>query len=187
MTSIRGRLNRAGMLLAVGAMAAAGGCNTLNQALGNSKTTPDEFRVVAKAPLVVPPEFNLRPPRPGESRPLELRPDLQARSAIFGVSVGGTASAGERLFVERAGATNADPRIRDILDSEAGDLVRKPFFFSDRLLGRSTGPMDDAATIDASAEAERLRAEQSAIANSTGGEAGRIQQNRPGRIKLPGL
>ena len=32
------------------------GCTSTRQALGMTKVTPDEFRVVSKAPLVVPPD-----------------------------------------------------------------------------------------------------------------------------------
>ena len=40
-------------------------------ALGG-KNPPDEFAITTKAPLVVPPDYALRPPKPGESRPQEL-------------------------------------------------------------------------------------------------------------------
>ncbi|MCU0881770.1 MAG: DUF3035 domain-containing protein [Hyphomonadaceae bacterium] len=166
---------------------AISGCAAFSQAVGSGKVAPDEFRVVSKAPLVVPPEFNLRPPRPGEARPLELRPDMQARSAVFGVSMGASASPGEQQLVANLGASNADPRIRDILDSETGDLARKPDSFADRLLGRRTGPMDTQAEIDATGEAERLASERQAINSATGGQAPTIQQNRSRAIKLPGM
>lgn len=167
--------------------ASLGGCANFSEAIGATKTTPDEFRVVALAPLVVPPEYNLRPPRPGEARPMELRPDMQAQSAVFGVRIGAQASEGERLLVARAGATNADPRIRDILDAEAGDLVRKQERFADRLMGRPTAPGAVADPLQAQAEAERLAAEQAAIRNATGGGAATIQQSTPRGFKLPGM
>ena len=34
-----------------------GGCQSASKALGMSRVTPDEFRVVTKSPLVVPPDF----------------------------------------------------------------------------------------------------------------------------------
>jgi hypothetical protein len=177
-------------LLAITSLAALslGGCTSMRQALGSEKTSPDEFRVVSKAPLVVPPEFNLRPPRPGEARPMELRADLQARSAVFGVQTGTNASEGERLFVEKAGGTNADPRIRAVIDEETGGVARKPTGFSDRLLGIvSPKPTQASDPLLAEAEAERLRLEQSAIRNATGGQPVSIQQNKPRGFKLPGM
>ena len=62
----------------------------------SSMTAPDEFRVVRKAPLTVPPEYNLRPPTPGSSRPQELSTESQARVAVFGLDVGQGASEGEQ-------------------------------------------------------------------------------------------
>jgi hypothetical protein len=169
------------------AVVAVSGCAAFSQAIGSGKVAPDEFRVVSKAPLVVPPEFNLRPPRPGEARPLELRPDMQARSAVFGVSMGASASPGEQQLVASLDASNADPRIRDILDAETGDLARKPDSFADRLLGRRTGPMDAAAQLESGPEAERLQSERRAIDTATGGQPATIQQNRSRAIKLPGM
>jgi hypothetical protein len=58
-------------------------CEGVKQELGLTKQPPDEFAVVAsKAPLVVPPDFTLRPPRPGAPRPQEQQPAEAARSAL---------------------------------------------------------------------------------------------------------
>ena len=55
----------------------------VKQELGMTKQPPDEFAVVAsKAPLVVPPDFTLRPPRPGAPRPQEPQPAEAARNAL---------------------------------------------------------------------------------------------------------
>ena len=175
-------------LLASCAALSLGGCASVRQALGSEKTAPDEFRVVSKAPLVVPPEFNLRPPRPGEARPMELRADLQARTAVFGVQMGASATEGEKLLVARAGGTNADPRIRAVIDEETGGVSRKPVGFADRILGRVTpAPTQPANPLLSETEAERQRLEQIAIRNATGGQPVTIQQNRPRGFKLPGM
>jgi len=50
---------------------------------GNGKLTPNEFEVVSRAPLVVPPEAELAPPRPGEPRAQEINPGRQAYEALF--------------------------------------------------------------------------------------------------------
>jgi len=38
------------------------GCEGIRQATGAAKLPPDEFTVLTKAPLVLPPDYNLRPP-----------------------------------------------------------------------------------------------------------------------------
>jgi Protein of unknown function (DUF3035) len=175
-------------LIATATTVMLGGCASVRQALGSEKMAPDEFRVVSKAPLVVPPEFNLRPPRPGEARPMELRADLQARTAVFGVQVGTAATEGEKLLVARAGGTNADPRIRAVIDEETGGVSRKPAAFANRIMGRQPAASNQPANPLASeSEAERQRLEQAAIRNATGGQPVTIQQNRPRGFKLPGM
>jgi len=57
-------LNRVILAGALVATVGLAGCNSTRSALGMTKVTPDEFRVVTKAPLVVPPDYSLRPPAP---------------------------------------------------------------------------------------------------------------------------
>jgi hypothetical protein len=58
------------------------GCTDLKKAMGLEKTSPDEFAVESRAPLEMPPDFDLRPPQPGASRPQEKSSDKLARQAI---------------------------------------------------------------------------------------------------------
>ena len=77
-------INRVIVATALVAAVGLSGCTSTRQALGMTKVTPDEFRVVTKAPLVVPPDFALRPPAPGKPRPQELQPESAARVALLG-------------------------------------------------------------------------------------------------------
>jgi hypothetical protein len=63
-----------------------GGCaqGSVQEALGMGKRSPDEFAVVRRAPLIVPPDFELRPPEPGAPRPNIGRTSDQARVALTG-------------------------------------------------------------------------------------------------------
>lgn len=147
---------------------------------------PDEFRVVTIAPLTVPPEYNLRPPRPGEPRPEEIYPDQAARAALFGAQGDFEGSDGEALLVARAGGGDADPFIRAIIDGETAAVVRKSTDFSNQILfwrEGTEGIGDNAVTIDAEAEAERLQL----IERVTGGGTVEIHRDRGGIGKIPGL
>ena len=51
-------------LLALGAMT-LGGCSAFENFGGQKKVSPDEFKIVSHSPLTMPPNADLRPPRPG--------------------------------------------------------------------------------------------------------------------------
>jgi hypothetical protein len=173
------------LLALVAACAASSGCAGFSKAIGAEKSAPDEFRVVTTAPLSLPPDYALRPPKPGDPRPQELRPDRQARAAVFGEDIAPTATPGERALVSRAGADAVDPNIRALVDLEGASLVRKNDGFTDRLLSfGATTP--DAAPLDAEAEAKRL-AELEAVRRTTGDGPITITRGESGRFKLPGL
>ena len=134
---------------------------------------PDEFRVVTKAPLTVPPEYSLRPPAAGSSAPSEVSVDRSDRVAAFGAdTIGSDASAAERALVAKAGANAVNPVIRAQVDYEEAKVVRRSRSLTDRVLGW-TGT-----------EEER---EAAATDSATGGGDVVIEQsNRGERIKLPG-
>jgi hypothetical protein len=59
-----------------------GGCSNWKQTLGIEPTSPDEFAVESRAPLTIPPDFNLRPPEPGTARPQETSMANKAQGAV---------------------------------------------------------------------------------------------------------
>jgi hypothetical protein len=171
--------------VAVMALSGATACTQgVRQALGTQKSTPDEFRVVTIAPLVVPPEYNLRPPQPGAPRPEDLFPDEQARRAILGSATPDSASAGERAFLAQAAATVANENARGLVDGEGGQIVRKPQGFADRVLfwrGRGEAPASEqAAPLSPEEEAERIEA-------VAGSGTVVIPRPRTVRQRLPGI
>src|SRR3546814_15251460 len=86
--------------------------------------SPDEFRVVSRAPLTLPPDYNLRPPEPGAPRPQVGTPSQQAERAVFANSqnpavqqqVSAPRTAGEQALLAATGAESADPNIRYIVE-----------------------------------------------------------------------
>ena len=58
------------------------GCRDMRMALGMDRAGPDEFAIESRAPLLIPPDFNLRPPTPGAPRPNEVTAAERARQAI---------------------------------------------------------------------------------------------------------
>ncbi len=58
------------------------GCADFRQIVGLDRVGPDEFAVESRAPLTIPPEFNLRPPQPGAPRPQEATAADKAKKVI---------------------------------------------------------------------------------------------------------
>jgi hypothetical protein len=145
------------------------GCSSFREAIGAGKSPPDEFAVVTKAPLVVPPDFALRPPEPGAPRPQEMTPAAAAHQTVFGLPPApptpapGT-SQGEVILLAMAGADRADADIRKIIESETLALEAKDKGFADRILFWK-GETD--SVVDAEAEAQRLR--ETEASGATGG------------------
>jgi hypothetical protein len=172
------------LVAVLAAATAASGCASFSRAIGASRSSPDEFRVVTQAPLTLPPDYNLRPPRPGEARPGENDPSAEARAALFGENVGQQASQGERAFIAAAGASTANDSIRETIDFESQSVVRRNEGFVDRLL--SFGGSGAPATAPLNAEDEQRRlADEESIRRATGGGQVIIERDRGG-FKLPG-
>jgi hypothetical protein len=174
---------------------ALSGCAAAGRALGVTKVVPDEFRIVTKAPLTVPPDYSLRPPAPGEPRPQELQPESAARVALLGSRQGEARTEGEKLLVAKAGADKADPLVRYVVDDEFGDIAHKEPSFADRVMfwkkdktaavspaqAAATTAANTSAPIDPKVEAERLK-------SLTGEKPVVISRDATsGPLKLPGL
>lgn len=184
--------NRVVTLTALAAAAlTVSACGSMRQSIGLTKVVPDEFVTVSTAPLTVPPEYGLRPPAPGQPRPQELAPESAARQILLGQRQAVTRTPGEQALVTAAGADQADPLARYVIDDEYGDLAHKEESFANRVLfwrrddastqaATVTNTAEGAVTIDAASEAERLRA-------LTGNQTITIQPRRDSGFKLPGL
>jgi DUF3035 family protein len=104
------------------------GCG-FRQLIGLDKVGPDEFAVESRAPLTIPPDYELRPPAPGASRPQEVTAAERARRAIDTAGPGEPGKqAGSGLRVPEGGL-----RRPDTADSQqAADQA-----VADKLLGYS--------------------------------------------------
>ena len=179
------------LTLAASALALSA-CGSIRQGVGLSKVVPDEFVTVSTAPLTVPPEYGLRPPAPGQPRPQELAPESAARQILLGQRQAITRTPGEQGLVAQAGADQADPLARYVIDDEFGDIAHKDESWANRVMfWRKDDASTQAATvrqttdgqqtIDPASEAARLQA-------LTGGREGiTITPRRQGGFKLPGL
>lgn len=118
------------------------GCEETRQALGQTKQSPDEFAVFSRAPLSVPPDFDLRPPKPGAERPQLVNPRDRARQAIVAnsrtrsrvSSAPEGASPGEIAVLRAARALNPQSNIRQLVNRETSALAAESITFTDKLV-----------------------------------------------------
>ena len=108
---------------------ALGGCEKTREQFDFTKKPPDEFAVVKRAPLEMPPDFAIRTPQPGAPRPQETPMKEVARQAILGEeAIQKTAreqgvSQGEAVLLQKTGAANASPSIRATVDRETAEII----------------------------------------------------------------
>lgn len=134
--------------LTVVAATALSGCNSMRNAMGITKRPPDEFAVVTKAPLVVPPDYNLRPPVSGVSRPQEVRPEVQALQALFPDHVSANPSPAELELLKAAGAANVEPNIRTTVGGEQTDVSERGAAAAKVLYDVDVSSGDEGASIE---------------------------------------
>lgn len=162
-------------LLLVAALGVAtlplGGCDSFNRAIGKTRVIPDEFQVVSNAPLAIPPDYSLRPPRVGNG-PEQANPTDQARETVFRAGDTGNGQApaapsramsvGEQDLLRQAGASTAPSDIRQTVDADPTEGVPFDRSLVDKLLfwsGPTTPPSSD--TLNPGEEQSRIRLAQS--------------------------
>ena len=145
--------------LLCGACLTLSGCgDDLSRTFGLSRDAPDEFTVTTRAPLSMPPDAELRAPRPGATRPQELTSQQAAEESLAPQialqGAGGQASPGQDALLRQAGAP-APRDIRARVDQD-GTLDRAPSGFTDELMfWRPAPPLG--TVVDAKGESQRLR------------------------------
>lgn len=137
-------------------------------ALRGGGTGPDEFAVVTRAPLSLPPDYGLRPPRPGAGRPNETSPRDDAQNKLLRnlggqsrqsrakkIKTNGKFTNGESALLKRADALDVDPSIRYVVERESGrikeddSLVDSLVFWRDKKKPKTL--------VDPKEESKRLR------------------------------
>ncbi|MBK1664476.1 hypothetical protein CKO38_06185 [Rhodospirillum rubrum] len=165
---------------------ALSGCTNAKKSLGLDRQPPDEFKVVTRAPLAMPPDFNLRPPQPGIARPQEVTPRDSARAALTGVEtpmVAGGLSSGEQVLLAKAGADRAIPDIRTVVNRETSALSAEERTFTDRLVFWRAPEEDPGNVVDPEAENRRLRENQSLGKPVTDGRTPTIERRQKGILE----
>lgn len=178
------------LMLFCGLTLVTSGCSGTREALGLGKRQPDEFAVYTRAPLVLPPDYGLRPPTPGSARAASLVPRDEARYAVMGggaMAPGGPAadpsaiaagtSPGAQALLARSGALNVEPDIRDVVNQETSLLATTDRSFTERLMFWST-PTEYGTVVDPAEEARRIHENQALGRSVTDGTTPTIERKR---------
>jgi hypothetical protein len=180
---------------------AVAGCSSTKEMLGLTKRSPDEFQVVSRAPLSMPPDYSLRPPTPGAPRPQEGTTREQAQGIVTGhtdrnlttmapdqiPSIGegeqtSTESAGESAFLQSASMTGIDPNIRKLVDEETtADQDASQTFLDDLIFWRAPEPYG--TVVDPVAEQKRLQENQALNQPNETGETPIIERKKKGLLE----
>lgn len=99
------------LVLLVMIPALLGGCSNVKKTLGMERNQPDEFAVVERAPLTMPPNFNLLPPRPGTEAAKAADSAVTAENLVLGTGnpSAPVASTAENAVLSGAGAVTQKP------------------------------------------------------------------------------
>ena len=100
------------------------GCGSeLAKVLGTDKLPPDEFTILTKPNLIIPPEYNLRPPAEGEVRPTPQQPSRELQALLFNNSNStDDFSQSEINLMTGSDVAESIPNIKEVLDSEMRDV-----------------------------------------------------------------
>lgn len=141
-------------------------CAKTKEQFDFSKKAPDEFAVVRRAPLEMPPDFQQIPtPKPGAPRPQELSAIDMARNAVLGeearkqIAGQNGVSQGEAVLLQKSGAVNASPAIRAKVDQETAEIIEDetPGIDSLRKMVGQTPAEPATELVDPVAETNRLK------------------------------
>jgi hypothetical protein len=162
-------------------LAGCGGGDKLMRTFGLTRDAPDEYTVTTRAPLSMPPDYNLRPPRPGAPRPQEQSERQQAEEALSPQTAlnapTASASAGQEALLEATGPA-APGDIRRKIDQDAHNAADDDSFVDKVLYWRKPNTQD--VQVNAPAEAQRLRQDAALGQAANVGETPIIQQKKKG-------
>jgi hypothetical protein len=179
-------------------------CSGAKKMLGLTRTAPDEFTVLTRAPLSLPPDYELKPPKPGAKRPQDGDSSKIAKRALFSNDMKNiygddslysstdkniigmeNRTQGEVALLEKAGAESSIPNIRKIISTENTKLVQSSKKFTDKIIFWQEKEHPTAILVDAEKEAKRIQENKALGKKITQGETPVIK--RKGRGFLEGI
>lgn len=148
------------LILGLSLICALSACSINKQSLGLGKNSPDEFVVMKRKPLSMPPDYNLTPPKPGTKSNQQSNTSAEAERILFGSNEVESKdfSKSDKSFLDDINATDTQANIRDIVNEELeNDPANNKYLINELMSWRKE---DNSAVINNTKEAKRLKNNQ---------------------------
>jgi len=97
---------------------------------------------------------------------------------------GDGSSQGEQVLLEQTGATEADPRIRQVVNAETRSLVERDKTFVDSVIfWKEPGPAPDEKLVNPAEESQRIQQNEAEGKPVTEGETPTVEQKKEGLLE----
>ena len=172
---------------------ALGGCSAFENLGGGKKVSPDEFKIVSHSPLTMPPNAELRPPRPGRAPAAGSDAGRPGQGgAVAGAGAGRSQQAtgtgpdpgrtsSEQALVRRRAAAASIPTSAAGSTRDTKTLTEKDNTFIDSLIFWQDTP-PPACVVDPTKEQQRLRDAQAA-GQTVAGATPTIERRKRGLLE----
>ncbi|MBT3307228.1 MAG: DUF3035 domain-containing protein [Alphaproteobacteria bacterium] len=172
-------------LCLAGAVALLSGCESARKAFSEDKTSPDEFAVFSRPPLSLPPEYTLRPPKPGKGSLRGDETSAIAKRAVLSQAVRRSVppkrpqgSPGVIALLRDTGGLDASPNIRATINDETSILSNQDQRFVDKLIFWVDEKEAGGTVVDAKKEQKRIQKTQALGKAITEGETPEVKIKR---------
>jgi hypothetical protein len=152
-------------------------CSVNKSTLGLGRKTPDEFTVLKRQPLSMPPNYNKTPPKPGTIPEKEVSTKEEAEKSLFGETIKESNLSNEdKYFLKELNSETYDPNIREKLNKEAiNDPANNKYLINNLMFWNAE---DNSPVIDNIEEAKRLKNNKQQGKNINYGEVPIIEKNK---------
>jgi len=167
------------------------GCESARKAFSNDKSAPDEFAVFSRPPLTLPPQYKLRPPKPGATIQRGDVTSVIAKRAILNQTIESKTnetfpegSPGMISLLKSTGGLTANSEIRATINAETSFLSNQDKRFIDKLIFWVDEGKAGSTVVDAKNEQKRIQKTQALGKSITEGKTPDVQikRNRKGLL-----
>ena len=113
----------------------------LSDAFAYKKNPPDEFAILKKQPLIIPPDYSLKPPHEAGSKIARASTRVEAEQILTGreVDINEIASDGEREILDRVGSNPSQNNVRAKIQNDGNNVISKDKAVTEKLILNTTG------------------------------------------------